>query len=308
MTDVDKNLDIGRVTYSLYCTKDEGIDAFALLYRVTTDWDHEYATWEKATQNTDWDSAGGDYSEEMIDSVEIPSASAGLWQDFIVTSVVKDFLNDPESNLGFHVKMSVAMTGINYASSEYEDETKRPKLKIMHGDGDYEAPEVTIKSPAGGEVFYIGTKETVTWDATDNEGVVGSIVLFRPNSWTAYSVLDSLDGNPGEYEWTIPEGDFNDCNIKVIAYDKVGNIGKDECDESFKIEEMNAIIPNMINTSLKTNYSVSIINVQGRVIADYNTTNLRGIDRYTASLPAGVHIISIKTPDNRIIKKYGLLR
>jgi subtilisin family serine protease len=98
-------------------------------------------------------------------------------------------------------------------------------------------PEVTVTDPNGGEVLTAGQVYTITWNATDNVGVTQTSIYYSFDGGTSYDFIDSLSGNPGSYDWTVPSTPSTQCLVKVYAYDGVGNQGWDISDNLFTIEE-----------------------------------------------------------------------
>jgi subtilisin family serine protease len=94
-------------------------------------------------------------------------------------------------------------------------------------------PDVTVTYPNGGEVFYIGQVVTVTWDASDNVGIVTSVVDYSYDGGDTWNPVDTLTGNPGSYDWTVTGPPSSTCRIKITCIDAVGGMGDDMSDEDF---------------------------------------------------------------------------
>jgi len=98
-------------------------------------------------------------------------------------------------------------------------------------------PEVTVTSPNGGESWYAGTVHTITWGASDNVGISSTDIDYTYDggiNW--YDVADLL-GNPGEYDWTVPNTLSSQCLVRVTCMDGSSNSGSDESDNYFTILE-----------------------------------------------------------------------
>jgi subtilisin family serine protease len=103
---------------------------------------------------------------------------------------------------------------------------------------DLDPPLVTVLQPNGGEALYWGTAQTITWNATDELGLVAATSIYYSSDGGAnYDLIDSLFGNPGSYEWFIPEVFSTQCLVKVYAYDQLGNQGQDVSDNFFTIKQ-----------------------------------------------------------------------
>jgi len=115
-------------------------------------------------------------------------------------------------------------------------------------------PTVTVTAPNGGEVLNIGTVYTITWDATDNVGVASTDVDYSYDGGANWYDVADLTGNPGSYDWTVPNTPSTQCLVKVTCFDAATNSGFDVSDNFFTIEE--APVPyvwvNSINLTLVT--------------------------------------------------------
>ncbi len=95
-----------------------------ILSRVTKAWDEETVTW-----TSPWNSSGGDYSQ--TDYTECSNGNASVWEEYEVTNMIKDFIDNPSSNHGFIIYIRLDDYGCQYPSSEStSDESKRPKLTV----------------------------------------------------------------------------------------------------------------------------------------------------------------------------------
>ncbi|KPL04746.1 MAG: hypothetical protein AMJ73_03815 [candidate division Zixibacteria bacterium SM1_73] len=98
-------------------------------------------------------------------------------------------------------------------------------------------PEVTVTAPNGGEVMTVGQVYTITWNATDDVGVSSISIYYSYDGGANYNLVDNLSGNPGSYDWTVPNTPSTQCLVKVYAYDAVGNEGSDVSDAFFTIQQ-----------------------------------------------------------------------
>ena len=97
-------------------------------------------------------------------------------------------------------------------------------------------PDVTVTAPNGGEVWTAGNVSTITWNATDNVGVTSISLSYSYDGGSNYNLIDNLSGNPGSYDWTVPNTPSTTCLVKVEAYDAAANMGSDVSDAYFTIE------------------------------------------------------------------------
>jgi bacillopeptidase F len=113
-------------------------------------------------------------------------------------------------------------------------------------------PEVTVTAPNGGETLTPGNVYTITWDATDDVGVASVSLYYSYDGGTNFDLIDNVSGNPGSYDWTVPNTPSTQCLVKIYAYDAANNEGWDVSDNFFTIEEgpSNYVWVNSIDLSL----------------------------------------------------------
>ncbi|MCP4568281.1 MAG: S8 family serine peptidase [FCB group bacterium] len=94
-------------------------------------------------------------------------------------------------------------------------------------------PEITVTYPNGGEVWYIGQTQTITWDASDNVGLVQSVIEYSTDGGSNWTEIGNVPGNPGEFDWVVTGPPSSTCRVQVTGYDAVGGSGSDMSDEDF---------------------------------------------------------------------------
>jgi hypothetical protein len=107
---------------------------------------------------------------------------------------------------------------------------------------DYEAPEVTILEPDGGEEWEIKTTHTIKWQATDNVNVTNQNLYYSTNygeDWIdlSHGPIGQEPGGNYSCEWITPEVYSSHCLVKVECSDGAGNSGDDESDNVFTISD-----------------------------------------------------------------------
>jgi serine protease len=98
-------------------------------------------------------------------------------------------------------------------------------------------PTVTVTSPNGGESWYAGTVQKITWNASDNIGITSTDIDYTYDGGTNWYDVADLSGNPGEYDWTVPVTYSSQCLVRVTCFDAASNSGSDESDNYFTILE-----------------------------------------------------------------------
>ena len=95
---------------------------------------------------------------------------------------------------------------------------------------------MTVTSPNGGENWYVGSTQTITWTATDNVGVTSIDIKYSTNGGTTYPYTIATGiSNTGSRSWTVPNTPSTTCKVKVIAHDAAGNTGEDASNSNFII-------------------------------------------------------------------------
>jgi len=111
-------------------------------YRVTSEWLEPNATWNNRTGSILWNSAGGDYNSNELDTINITNQS-GTYYNLTILDAVKGWVNSSYNNYGIILIASDAEAG-NYsylASSNHTTEAFRPKFIIDHSSN--AAPGIT---------------------------------------------------------------------------------------------------------------------------------------------------------------------
>jgi hypothetical protein len=98
-------------------------------------------------------------------------------------------------------------------------------------------PAVTVLSPNGGEIWYIGGGYDITWTAYDAVGVDSVSIYYSVDDGDTYDLVASGEANDGVYPWTVPTAPTDSALVKIIAYDPSLNTGEDTSDSRFTITE-----------------------------------------------------------------------
>jgi Tol biopolymer transport system component len=101
---------------------------------------------------------------------------------------------------------------------------------------DMAEPSVLLTAPNGGEVWYLGAEYNITWEATDDIGVVSCKLdysLDEGQTWV--DIQDSIEGNPGIFAWTVPDSISTSCLVRVSCQDLVENVTSDTSDAVFTV-------------------------------------------------------------------------
>ncbi|MGB4310203.1 MAG: hypothetical protein WBI94_07980 [Candidatus Cloacimonadaceae bacterium] len=85
-------------------------------------------------------------------------------------------------------------------------------------------PALTITAPAGGEAWYIGDTNDITWSATDTNILSNSVnIWYSLNGGTDYiSIIENTD-NDGMHPWAMPAVQSYNARVRIEVSDSFGN-------------------------------------------------------------------------------------
>lgn len=113
----------------------------ASVYQITSPWDENAVTWNKATSTANWKQKAGDYNPQPLGTHSFnPSQTLMKWHDIDITSAVRTFVKDPSKNYGIIIVL-ISKAEAVFHSSENSNSELRPKLTV-----DYE-PVTSISEP-----------------------------------------------------------------------------------------------------------------------------------------------------------------
>lgn len=205
--------------------------------------------------------------------------------------------------------------------TELENEIPQALVDIVE---DTEVPEVEVTSPKDGDELDPGGTYNIEWTATDNYSVASRAIFLSTDNGSTWELIDSTDGNTeGTYTWEVPTDNFGECKIKVCAYDRFYNEGKDESGSfsigptkiTYNLAEASKRIlfkktqeSFMIFLPFSGSNTVTISDVQGKQIASFTTSSDKRWYNVPVSLSSGMHIVSIRTPEKTIVRKFWFIR
>ena len=100
-------------------------------------------------------------------------------------------------------------------------------------------PTVAVTSANGGEFWFIGASQNVTWTASDNVGVTSvDIYLSRNGNAGPWETLALGEPNDGSFSWLVTGPQTNNAVIQVVAHDAAGNTASDNSDAPFTIMDL----------------------------------------------------------------------
>lgn len=101
-------------------------------------------------------------------------------------------------------------------------------------------PVLTLSSPLGWEVWYIGEEYDLQWTTSDTNISLNSTGLFySTDGGDTYTTIAEFLPMGGSHAWYIPAEPSITARVRVIGYDTFGNSGQDENSDFFEMRYMN---------------------------------------------------------------------
>jgi hypothetical protein len=188
------------------------------------------------------------------------------------------------------------------------------------------APVITLQYPNGGEWLTVGQTITIRWQA-DVSQTCANVVLLSINGGRSYdlvtpSSLNCADAQWGAYPWTIPATwggksiVTDSARIKVQDYQTASM--NDVSDSFFGIQSGASVVRmgrragrgvrmsgGGIDISAPGPHSVRVLDPNGRIVCSVNGDSPGEYRRSAGRVHAGVYIVEVQTPTQRIVKRAG---
>lgn len=295
LTTIGQTQKIDSAKLALYSVDVKAENTCSLYYMIA-DWDLD-VTWRNRKDGVAWQNRGGDYHTAEPLSVIKTVDYSGAWDEYDVTTFIKAVVNGTMENLGFLITVEYDPGSVDYnnfrkyASSEYSEQSLRPKLTLYSkGTTDTIAPTIQITAPLGG-VYNPNNDVPITWKATDNLGVASRSIYFSANNGLSWTLVDSSQTNTGAFTWQVPTVESKQCVIAMSVYDKAGNFSRDTT-ENFTITQPVSIHPHNLQRP-DAKQTVTIVNLQGRVISHFMISDITKLSLKSLNLPSGIYMIQI---------------
>ncbi len=72
---------------------------------------------------------------------------------------------------------------------------------------------VTVTSPNGGENWYVGSTQSITWTHSNDSNIKIEYTTNNGTNWA--QIINSTPASSGTYSWTIPNAVANNCRVKI---------------------------------------------------------------------------------------------
>lgn len=283
-------------SYNRYGTESSTSNGRKDLFKITESWSESQITYRNLPST----------SSSAIASSNV--SNIRVWEKFDVTDEIKAVVENNAANHGFMLKIPSYSKGVSMRSSEYTDETYRPKLVLTIKDDN--APTVEVKSP-GGDIYDHGEDVEIVWEAEDTKGpkaIVKRKIEFSSDNGSTWTVVDEANGNTGTFDWTAPTVTSTQCLIKVTVTDAGDNEGSD-VSTAFEIKPAVGIITNnKFYLPMAKEYDVKILTLQGRELASFKVSSLSQLNSINIPLSSGMHIMKISALNKSVVRKIYSVR
>jgi M6 family metalloprotease-like protein len=139
--------------------------------------------------------------------------------------------SSPDSRSNDGTPTGVAVQEISPSAS-----TMTARIAIGVPEADATAPLVSLLAPNGGESWAVGECRTISWQATDENGVVAvDLLVSYDGGLTFPQVLASGLANSGSWSWQLPLAPTVAARVRAVCRDAAHNEGSDDSDASFAI-------------------------------------------------------------------------
>lgn len=97
-------------------------------------------------------------------------------------------------------------------------------------------PSLSILSPNGGEAWYIGDTNDITWTASDtNISSNGVFLWYSLNGGTDYTSIIENTLNEGSHPWALPSVQSYNAKVRIKVSDSFGNFSQKASASPFSI-------------------------------------------------------------------------
>lgn len=112
-------------------------------------------------------------------------------------------------------------------------------------------PVLTLTSPVGSEIWYIGENYDIMWTVAENHVQLNSVALwYSTDGGNLFTNISEFQPQSGSYAWTIPPDPSTQAVVRVYVSDTFGNIGMGENASFFEIRYMQLKPPEGLQISI----------------------------------------------------------
>ena len=134
-----------------------------------------------------------------------------------------------------------------------------------------EPPTIQITNIHDNTKFGSGKSQTIEWTATDNFRIDWTKLYLKAPDSTNITLLDSLYGNPGTYDYQVPLKVSKDYYMKISVSDPSGNTAADT--QRFEVIDVTLPVVTLVNPS--TTFQIL---EDDTLVYEYKTGPYKGIE------------------------------
>jgi N-acetylneuraminic acid mutarotase len=168
-------------------------------------------------------------------------------------------------------------------------------------------PSVTILSPNGGEIWDLGSTQTIKWNVNAPNGI-GRMDLYLYWEDRAEYIANVTSNTTGTYNWTLPTSSSfvtSTARIKIRVIDMNWNENEDWSDNYFTIHDTSTpppepwTMPQVITSVPSTNWPYTSKDHSNPVLATDNFGNVHMVYKYVQDDSSGI----VNNTGPRVIKQ-----
>ncbi|TMQ68853.1 MAG: hypothetical protein E6K80_13640, partial [Candidatus Eisenbacteria bacterium] len=106
---------------------------------------------------------------------------------------------------------------------------------VVVSANDVTPPMVQVIAPNGGEMLPAHQPTTITWQASDDQGVTGIDLFYNDQEGAPWVTLGRDLPNSGSFTWFVHDTPTAGARVRVVAHDAAGNAAADSSDSWFVI-------------------------------------------------------------------------
>ncbi len=207
---------VEEATLSIHCSAtSNGNPLTAEVYGLRRPWDENAVTWNHASGGQPWEQAGAygdtDKAADSVDSVQIQRLRT--WYDWDVTSLVQEWVSNPQSNYGAIIQAHSSIAVAYYCeSSENRTVNFRPALTVKYRIPPTPTPTPTFTpTPTSTPTPTPTNTPTPTDTPTATPTTPGTVSHTLDAPWVETPVV--IDGNLEEWTWSSTTLDANTADF-----------------------------------------------------------------------------------------------
>jgi hypothetical protein len=294
-------------------------------------WCDTFVTWDKNTPTTNWTNRGGDFISIPAGSDTYAKGETEMWLEFDMTDAVKDLHQNQDNNFGFILKAKNDNIGhkILIRSSETSNLDIRPKLVITCEIENQFSPVIKFISPGDGDTLSASSGndsvQTLSFDrdidTTDGAGITSVFIELLQSG----NIVDSITITESPYKWknfnseNYQDGEYT---LKATTRSTLAAGGTSAFDEIqvtihnnitevnekfFEKDKFLQIIKKSGTPALylpfETQSSITISDILGRQLVSFQSVPGKKWYSLAPWLSAGMHLVTVRTGNKRIVKK-----